>query len=350
LLLGGTEAGAAAPMELDRQLLQQAVKAADLVLIKGIISADETNIESARQLSLKLEGSGIGNLARLLWSLASDIENMLAKNADFNQNRCFSTLSRIRITSSLLLKDTGGKTADKLIEKSRSVYRALPYGDFVGLGAYPWHTRSGFAGVTALVYHKEKKRIATYSVNMADFYDSTKDAGGMQNIKSLYNRENHWDASISIRHISEAVFTLKNYKINDDGRISSSKGTTFFYKEKTSADSLYQLTLFHNDDYRYNYFKKKRSAEYELICSENITDCLYNEAGQVLHFTFETKNGNIPGLIPWAGLNMSAINYIEELAENGSRESMWFLCRREMRGFVPLSMIGQNGVENFYFA
>ncbi|MFP3041179.1 SWIM zinc finger domain-containing protein [Treponema primitia] len=323
---------------------------------KGLMSADDTDIEGARQLSLKLDGAGIGNLSRLFRSAATDMENMGAKNAAFDPVRTFSTLSRIYTTISLILarpEDTERRTA--LIEKSRSVYRTLPLGHFTGLGAHPWQTRSGYAGVTVLVFHNEKNVFRTYTVSMADFYEGTQGKTNFHGLKSMMTRGDHWDAGFSLQTISRSAFTLRNFKLNDEGRLSSSRGTHYSSQGKTTMEKINEIKDSVAADVAieeipaYDYFEKSSGRKYRFAIAESISDCEYDRVNQKLTFTINSDGDELPSFISYSAINKGAIKYIEVLAKiNFTRRC--FIGETSPQGFIPLSMITCAGVENFYFS
>jgi hypothetical protein len=342
---------------------------------KGLISADDTDIENAQQLSLKLDGAGIGNLSRLFRGIATDIENMRAKNTAFDPSQTFSALSRIYTTISLILaRPSDSEVWTSLVEKSRSVYRTMPLGHFTGLGVHPWQTRSGYAGVTALVYHHEKNAVRSYTVSLADFYEGTQGMVSFQGLKSMLTRGEHWDAGVSLDPVSRSVFTLRNFKLNDEGRLSSSKGTHFSSQGKTTMELIQEIASDFSDaaaEEVYDYFGKKGSRQYRLVAADSIGDCEYDKVNQRLTFTIysqskdaesenkesedeedeieDTVDTETFAFINYSAITKNAIEYIEALAKTGF-ESCWFLGEEDTQGFIPLSMITAHGVENFYFA
>jgi hypothetical protein len=350
---------AASPSGVSSLALMESARAYTASLFeKGLISADDTDIEGARQLSLKLEGAGIGNLSRLFRGIATDMENMGTKNTAFDPLRAFSTLSRIYTTLSLILArpaDTDVQAA--LIEKSRSVYRTMPQGQFIGLGAHPWQTRSGYAGVTALVYHREKNALRSYTVSMADFYEGTQGMASFRGLGNLAARGEHWDAALSLDTISRSCFTLRNFKINEEGRLSSSKGTHYFSQGKTGMEQIEEMSAAFSavpaddpaDHPAYDYFGKKGGGRYRLVLAEGMGDCEYDRVNQRLTFTLHTGAGELPAFIRYSAINKGAIQYIEDLAK-ADFSRRWFIGEADRQGFIPLSMITGLGVENFFFS
>jgi hypothetical protein len=291
------------------------------------------------------------------------MENMLSKSADFNPVKTFSALSRIHTTLSLLLahRDTPEKCSP-LIEKSRSLYRGVPFGTFTGLGAYPWITRSGYTGVSCLVFHREKKAILSFSSALPDFYDSTKKSSSLENLKSCYRKKEHWNPPLSLDEISRSVFTLRNCKISEGGRLSSSAETRFMPQGKTSSGMLAETApLFPpfppEGREGYNYFAGRDSDAYCLLSVREIAAAGYDRVRQELRFVFILNNGDdsddeppeVPGFIPYAEINLPAIRFIEALAGKTLGPD-WFVCRKTKESCVPLAVIDGGGVNNFYFS
>jgi hypothetical protein len=356
-------------------LLEQAMGFAGSLFEKGLISADETDIEAAQQFSLKFEGLGIGNLSRLFRGLATDLGNMLSKNSGFNHRVSFGSLSRIFNTSFLILKHRDDRGKQKaLIEKSRAAYRSIPQGHFIGLGAYPWQTRSGYAGVSCLFYSKERDAVFNYSDSMADFYEKTRDAASIAHLKAAYKRVDHWNPQVSIEIISTETFLLKPFKLNDDLRVSSSKETTYLSEGKTTGENCAAIAASPafraGDETSYDYFGKRNRSRYTLVWTERIENCFYDRVQQLLKFTLCGEEDDSQAVIPYSEINKKAIDYIENLAKltavkqttvklttvsmttaisPGEFTPRWFVCQRDRRGLIPLSAIDADGVRNFYF-
>jgi hypothetical protein len=350
-------------------LLEQALQFAVSLFEKGLISADDTDIEAARQFSLKFDAEGIGNLSRLFRGLSTDLENMLSKNSGFNHRVSFGSLSRIFNTGFLILKHRNDREKQKvnlvplksnmkllfhaLIEKSRSNYRSIPHGHFTGLGAHPWQTRSGYAGVSCFFYSRERDAVLSYSDSMADFYEKTKDSASIKHLTKSYTKDDHWNPPVSIKTMSEGIFSLKHFKTNDDNRVSSSKETVFFSEGKTGeaacAAIASSLAFQAGDENSYDYFGKRNRVRYALIRTAGIEDCYYDRVRQLLMFELCGEETSYAAIIPYSEINKKAISYIENCAGVGEISPLWFFCQRDKRGLIPLSAIGVDGVHNFYF-
>jgi hypothetical protein len=335
-------------------LLEKALAYTLSLLENGMISADQTDIERAIQFSLKFEGEKIGNLANLFRGIATDMENMLAKNAAFNPAAAFSSVSRIYNTVSLILAHQGdSEKCSLLIEKSRSSYRTVPWGNFTGFGAYPWMSRSGFTGVSVLVYYREQKTFLTYGASLPNYYEGNERFIGLKNLTGILKQEAHWDGA-SLNALSSGNFSLKNFKMNAGGRLSSSKETQYMAAGKTkTADAEAAAASLAGDTETggspWGYFGKQKGRTYRIVYAQGIEDCRYDKAAQILFFTLLDDEDSCDVLIPYSEVNVKAIQYIEELAGKDSFSPSYFICEAERRGLVPLSLVDENGIKNFYF-
>jgi hypothetical protein len=141
-----------------------------------------------------------------------------------------------------------------------------------------------------------------------------------------------------------------NFKVSDEGRLSSSKATHYLSGEKTAFAAIEALVPDEAEESEadtYDYFGKRNNASYCLIPAEAIRDPVFDRVNQVLAFEFISQDVSIPALIPYSEINLQAIKFIEATREFPRRI---FVCQREKRGWIPLSMVTDTGVENFYFS
>jgi hypothetical protein len=343
-----------------KTLLESADKWVVGILSKGIISCGENESETAIQYAIRLETSGIGNLARMFRSLSSDLENMMAKHVGFSQTDTFSTLSRLHNTMRLILRnahDSG--LLSKLIEGVRSDYYTIPVGTFTGLGASPWQTRSGYFGLTAWLFYHEKQCICTYTVSMADYYAQTEELATLDNLTRRYNRNNHWQNNISLAGLSQSSFVLRNFKMNRQLRLSSSNQTQCELTKKISAEDIEtfkaHLPLFNTSapiDTNYAYFGKKRQEQIILIPFTHLKEVNFNPVEQKLHFILpgEGEEGSpIEVTIDFNPFTQEAIKYLERLGNTPGSKCRYMVCLKRANGFTPVSIISDKGIDNIFF-
>lgn len=351
------------PVSLITDETRKIMEAADRFVIhaleKGIISCGEKEAETAIQFSIHMESCGIGNLARMFRSLSSDLENMLAKHIGFNQITTFGRLSRLHNTMRLILNNTNDQQLlGQLIEGTRSDYYTTPIGTFTGLGAYPWQTRSDYFGITAYFYYHEKQTICTFTSSMAGYYENTEQLANLPNLTRQYQRNDHWASNQSLSTLSLSTFTLRNFKLNRQNRLSSSSQTQCELTGKVTRDAilntddlkpLFDLATSEND--RYNYFGKKTADHVVLIPFQDFANINFNHTEQVLYFSVETKeNGDITGQLEYNEITKEAIKRMERMAKLPDHNMRLMVCLKRLGVLTPVSFISDKGVENFFFS
>ncbi len=329
------------------------------LLEKGIISCGENESETAIQYSIRLETSGIGNLARMLRSLSSDLDNMLMKHVSFNALATFATLSRLHNTIRLILSNRNDtRLLPQLIENTRSDYYTTPVGTFTGLGASPWQTRSGYFGITAYVFHHEKQNICTYTVSMADYYTHTEALATMSNLTRQYLKSDNWSGGVSLAGLSQSNFTLRNFKLNKQLRLSSSNQTQCELTGKVNLEGIERLKSFPKlfditpgKDNGYQYFGKRETEDITLIPFNSVVDAGFSKTKQKLTFTMVEEGGGEPveGSLEFNDFNREAIRIIEKMSRHPDGKLRYMICSKRRDTFIPISMIGEKGIENFFF-
>lgn len=341
---------------------QKLLESADHFIIhlleKGIISCGESEVEASIQYSIRLEACGIGNLSRLFRSLSTDLENMQTKNIGFNQITTFGTLARLHNTMRLIrAHHTDNRLLSLLMEGTRSEYYTTPLGHFTGLGACPWQTRSGYFGITAYLFYHEKQTICTYTVSLADYYEQTEALADLDNLTLQYKRNDHWNGSASISTLSHSTFTLRNFKLNSQNRLSSSKQTLCDFTGKVSLQTLTELAslpLFARTeaetDYHYDYFQKKRPPRLLLMPFHRLGSADFNHTEQKLHFMLLDEHDLVTEVsLDFSDMTKEAIRYLERSYRTMNRRPRYMVCLLGPDGMTPVSVVDEKGVVDFYF-
>lgn len=340
--------------ENELALLENAMQFILIVFEKGILNCGDTEHETASQFSLRFDGAGMGNFARLFRALSSDIKSMQTKHVSFKAEETFARLSRLYHLTSLLLKNQqNSEIASSFIESSRSEYFPVLSGSFIGLGAYPWKTQSGYAGVTALVYYEQKKCVCTFSASTADFYEKTEQLSDFNHLSGTYSLHNHWMDGISIKEAASSSFTLKNFQINAQNRISDSKKTSYIQGGAVNAQQLESLALPLAKDYipenSFDYFGRRRAESLYLVPCARIQDISFDKAKQTLYFVMQCQTGEeIGGMLPYSDVNSTAVRFLEAMGGKSDFKTS-FLCFARSGYFQPVSAADQKMVFSFYF-
>lgn len=339
-------------------VLQGASRFITGIFEKGLIGCGENEAETAIQYSIRLETCGIGNLARLFRSLSSDIENMLAKHVGFQPLTTFATLSRLHNTLRLILRNTqNNEMLSKLIEGTRSDYYTTPIGHFIGLGAYPWQTRSGYFGITAYFFYHEKQSICTLTSSMADYYEHTQTLVTPENMRRQLEMQSFWGNNTSLARLSTSTLTLRNFKMNRQNRLSSSSQTQCEIDDKVTISSLDALLVIPElsdltirPEQRYDYFRKKQPEQLVLVPFTHLSEVSFNTAEQKLYFTMADEQHETEGSLAYSELNRNAIRRLEQMGQRYAEAKLrYMVCLKRPDTLIPVSIITASETDNFYF-
>jgi hypothetical protein len=180
----------------------------------------------------------------MLRTISSDIEKMLQKSTEFVSINTFHTLSRIYNTARAVIKNKNSYEMLKILcTDTSSGYEERGILTFTGLGAYPWSTKSGYAGITAFLYCNDDNKLYTYSSSLAYIHEKTKDFNDIDSLTRSFKSHEHWQNYASMVNISGSAFKLFNCKTNPLGRISSSKNTVMNVLGCTTTANIGNLNL-----------------------------------------------------------------------------------------------------------
>lgn len=348
------------------------------ILEKGLYACDENDEIIASQLATKLYTIKMDNLSKLFRQLSANIKSMTEKLPDFNKIEAMSLLSKIYNLDEIILRNKNNKEIlDSLIETSKKKYSPKSYGEFIGIGSYPWIVKSGYSGVTAYLFNKYDTKIYTYTNAMANFYEKTESS--FNNLIKTYKAKNNWANNLSIKTISESTFKLIEYKSNCENRISSSKRTIAEINRHTyiNEDILKELDGIIEKDYdavinrkiKYDYFSKKESSTIVLAIPYNkIENVLLDNIRQTLFFSivnclnrslklqishFETNKNAIAYIINQEDFNKKNIKLTVKNKEVNKKETKYMIVRiikvKDKIVTIPVSIIDSSKVHNIFF-
>lgn len=312
------------------------------ILKKGLINCG--NSEQQGLMSLSLKGSGnCRRIAALCRSAAADIEAMNSRSSAFNPLHASLKLGRIINT----VHAASGEQGERLLQSGD--YTDQGNGRFISLGAYPYRTASGFAGITALFYETEKKEFFTYGSGLSDIYEKTADAASKQSFKRQFRKHCHWQNEVSLETISGKRFQLIHYKADSKKRISSSKQTACIIECGIVPEDLPQEITALPSPPEYDYFSVGGSERFCVYPISRVTDIVFDTSRQVLTFTLVSPDRNaVRCEIPHSQVNDTAERFIESLTKNDLSEHFMVL-RITRKANLPISLIGESGVNNFFF-
>lgn len=342
-------------IQINKSYIMEVMTFMESVMKKGIINCNESDIDTAVQLCLKGENTVHNNISLMLRGFSADIKNMNEKNSAFISVNTFHLISKIyNTTKSIISCENSQEQLKNLCVSDDSKYKEVGIMHFIGLGAYPWSTKSGYTGITALLYCSNDKKIYTYSSSLAYIHEKTKNADDIESLSRTFRSHSHWQNLTSLMQISCSSFKLFKCKVNNLGRISSSKETVMNNEGFTDFEQLVESNLsaqrLLDEVDEYNYFSDRKSEKVCIIYAKQFENIYYDKAEQILKFGFSDGENIYPCELKWTEQNKNAVSYIETLAKRGiGSDGKVFVCRYIDGIFIPISAYDGEKIDSFYF-
>ena len=328
-------------LEADEAYLNGVISTVKSILSKGIISCTESDAETMERLSLTAP-SVHRSISRLCRSFSEDIKLMLERSAAFNQTSAAVKLCRIYNTAKVSLKEQG-----KSLLFSGNDYNNIGRGIFMCLGVYPYRSRSGFAGITAVLFETEQEKFYTYNTAVSDIYSKTADAGDLKSLNKLMRAHSHWQNNMSVENISGRKFTLSGCKADENRKISSSKQTSCAVSDRISPENLPECVFEFVPEEEYDYFSQGKNPRYAVIRANRVGEVFFDKGEQILYYTLFTDDRNVQCRTAYSSHSSFAVKNIEDYEKE--EKERYFLLKRFGNVTQIVSEIAVNGVYNIYF-
>lgn len=322
--------------------LNEVISTMENILVKGIMNCSQSDEELLVRMSLK-GGTAYKNISNMCRSLAEEINLMNLKNAEFSSINASFLICRIYNTALVTVLGKG----EKLMQKNG--YISEGNGKFMCLGIYPRHSKSGYAGVTAICFEKENNQFFTYNVTRPDFYDSTQNSGSFEQLKKMLNTRSHWQNTVSLSQISGKNFSLLNFKADERFRISSSKTTSCLVSDLITFDDIPESILELPVKEEYDYFIQNNSEKFFLVRNPVFSEVKFVSAMQKLSTTVKGENiENIPVEIAFNDVSRTVVSFIEQHTDCQFNDC-FMLVKMFGNRYSPISLISSSQVRNFWF-
>jgi hypothetical protein len=345
-----TATAAVPPEEPGAARTRSQVLAATRELLEGMVSTGLAH-PSARMterlftLSVSAVAVHLPRLARLLRSLADDVLLVLDRDAAADTGRLFDRVCRTHALARALAA-AGVQTPVALAGQHRTQYDPAGDLELAGVGAHAWQTPSGFEGLTVLFWDRQQKRFLTWSVS--------RPTGGLgrMGIDHSYRSESPWPGGGPPERLSRSQFTLRNARINALGRLSGSESSCVTGQEPTDPAALDfagrlftswpALLSYARSQYPLGLREKNPLDRVVLVRPAQWGERFFDELQQQFCWRLQDEAGSEVALtLPWAGVNESAVEFLEALNPARDRLSA-VVCRLAFgRGvqIEPLSVL-----------
>ena len=355
--------------EIDENIFKFIKDFIENIFEKGFYSCSEKDFDIAEQLSIKLKVKNMPELAKMFRSIAESIDSMINKHASFNKLFVFATLSRLYNTINVIEKaklENDNRTVKLLTGEIISIYVNGNNDEFLGLGAYPWITSTGYLGVSAYLYNINVKKVYFFSSVVPTFYDNAKTS--YEDIRSKYREKTHFGNNISIEEVSKHKLTLLNYGGNYADRISSSKFTSVILNERMDFKLLKEIKNSKNNeelfaenyddikniDFKYDYFNKNDRAKIIIAEFQIIENQKFDKIQQILYFDIinhyeEDNEERLTLNIKYTLIHSNGIKYIMNYKNSSVDKDRFILLEKTKYYIRPISIINANAVINIFF-
>ena len=352
--------------EIDENILKFSKNFTESIFEKGLYSCSEKDFDTAEQLSIKLQMKIMPKLSKMFRSIADGIDSMLNKRASFNKLFCFATLSRLYNTINLIeksKKENDNRTVKLLTGEIRSKYVDRRNGDFLGLGAYPWITSTGYLGVSAYLYNLNSKNVSFFSYMIPTFYDDSKIS--YDDVRSNYRKKMHFENNLSIEEVSKYKLKFVSYKINSEERISSSKYSSVILNDRVDSKLLEEIRVSKNNEelfaenyddifnmgFEYDYFNRSNRVKVIIAKFQAIENADFDKIQQILYFDIVNNDGEerLTLSIKYNSIHSNGIKYIMNYKNSDIDKERFILLEKTKYYIRPISIINVNAVINIFF-
>ena len=206
----------------------------------GLLHLSEVTHQRFVTLAVSAQGAKLPRLARILRSIADDINLSLKRNAAADSDRLFRRMAQTYALCAAL-QQTAPAYSVHLAGQSKSHYEAVGTLELVGMGAYPWQTQSGYGGLTVLFWDPTAQQWCSWSESRPLFH-----RGGF-NPRQAYRQPGPWEGITHPAEASQSYLCLYNARRNYQQRLSSSSQTLGIVRRLTRPEDWQFIRLCFQD-------------------------------------------------------------------------------------------------------
>lgn len=327
-------------LSADRDYLGQVMSAVQGIIRKGIISCGMNDAELLSRLSLSAPAVH-KEIGKMLRGAAEDIELCLDRSGGFSPAAASARLCRIYNMAEASMNNSG-------LLNTGNEYKNEGSGEFICIGVYPHRSRSGFAGVTAVMFEVNRGKYYTYSTGVSDIYSKTENAGSLASLTKQAKAHSHWMDDVSLKMISGHRVVLSGLKADKSGRISSSKQTACVIKPPISSADMPEAAEVMSAEGEYDYFDPEKKPRFAAVKADMINEVRFDSGEQMIHYTIVSGNEHYHCEEKWSELSEYAYEYLRRM-EGRELMTTYMLIRVYGGQCRAVSLISLSGVMNFYF-
>ncbi|MBE9140262.1 SWIM zinc finger family protein [Nodosilinea sp. LEGE 07088] len=206
-----TTAAAARVIAAAQTLLEQ-------VVAVGLLHLSDISQQQFATLAVSAQAAKLPRLSLALRGVAREIDLYLKRDAAADSDRLFDRAAHTYALCGALEQAAPDYPA-YLVGQSRSQYDDVGTLQLIGVGAYPWRTKSDYGGLTVLFWDREAKRWCSWSESRPLFQRQ-----GFEPAQA-YLQPGPWEGVTNPAEASQSCLRLCNARRNHQQRLSTSSQT-----------------------------------------------------------------------------------------------------------------------------
>jgi hypothetical protein len=183
------------------------------------------------------QGASYPRLALLLRRLANQVELLLARSAEADEQRLLDDVAlAFALVHALDVAAGQGATPAHLVGTARNRYDLVRRLEVVGLGSLPWRSGSGYHGLTTLFWWPEEQRFVSLT-------DARPETVRGWDPRSRHSASGPWQGLVSPAAATGAAVTLTSAQLSASGRLSGVESTQALVTALDGADLVASLPV-----------------------------------------------------------------------------------------------------------
>lgn len=298
------------------------------LIVTGLTHASDLVVQRLFTLSVACTGCHLPRLAKLLSTLASEQELILQRSAAGDSGRLLELMSDAFALVLAMRQQEDDHIPLWLAGRHRTEYDSIGRLSGVGCGAYPWRTKSGYEGISLLIWDRERKRFWSWSDSRPE------DTRGFD-LRTAYVSSRVWTNAGSAEQLSRSEFVADGVQANHLGRLSASQQTVVTSRDFANADAYQQSQFgeFGFDDWNTLAEHARRTEPIGFANRDPLQRVVvvypttwgprtYEELHQrLVWLLFDVAGAPLKLTIPWTAVSEQAIECLEALKSDRDKLS-----------------------------
>lgn len=199
-----------------REILSSAQSVLEDAVAVGLSHLSPTVAERLLTLAVSAQAANLPRVSLALRGISDEVRAILQREARADESRLLLS-SACAYALMEAIKNGDDRLTTALVGVSRRQYVEVPEIELFGVGAYPWKTGSGYAGLTVLFWSNQNHEFLSWS--------ETRPAGQQFDPRQRFQADGPWDGAQSPRQTASSHLKLSNARRTVSGRISGSTRT-----------------------------------------------------------------------------------------------------------------------------